>query len=224
MRRWSLIATTVLLGSATWANAQAGVELVGPTQQIPRGSFKTWSLFLICNPDWATPDKSKDLATLYGRFRPFHEAIGPDNLGVWFWKRPMPVSDPNLGGNIDIARSAAFCAEIGKPPSQGPYLVITTDYPDLANFPKDRAIFELGSLPPADLAKLLNNLTDQLLLQNRVNAALIAANPGGPTPEPPSLWIRLLESARQTLIGFGCAVKLQISTGVLTAELRGCAG
>jgi len=220
MRRLVLIAA-VLVCSATWANGQAGVELVGPTQQIPRGTFKTWSLFLICNPDWATPDKSKDLAALYNRFRPFHEAIGADNLGVWFWKRPMAINDPNLGANVDIARSAAFCAAIGKPPSQGPYLVVTSEYPDVANFPRDRAIFELGGLPPADLANLLNKLTDQLLLQNRVDAALTTANP---PREPSSLWIRLLEGARQTLIGFGCAVKLQIQTGPLTAELRGCAG
>jgi hypothetical protein len=224
MRASTLMAAVVVLGSATCASAQAGVELVSPTQQIPRGSFKTWSLFLVCNPDWATLDKSTDLAMLYRRFVPFHEAIGADNLAVWFWKRRMALNDPNLVGNVDIARSAAFCAAISKPPSQGPYLVVTTEYPDVANFPSDRAVFELGGLPPANLAKLLNKLTDQLLLQKRVDAASTSSNLSGPPPELPNLWIRLLEGARQTLIGFGCAVKLQISTGVLTAELRGCAG
>jgi hypothetical protein len=220
-----LVATAVLLGSAASAGAQATAELVSPTQEIPRDSFKTWSLFLICNPDWATTDKSAELATLYRRFRPFGDAIGRDNLAVWFWKRRGPVDDPKLAENVDVARSAQFCAALGKPPSQGPYLVVTAAYPDVAAFPKERAIFELGGLSPADLTKLLNSLTDQLLLQGRVDAAMASASVGAPVPpQPPSLWIRLLEGARQSIIGFGCAVKLQIDTGLLNAELRGCAG
>jgi hypothetical protein len=112
---------------------------------------------------------------------------------------------------------------LGKPPSQGPYVVITEEYPDLAAFPKERAILELGGLPPAKLASALNSLTDQLLLQGRVEAAM---KPRGSntTPPPSSLWIRLLDGTRQSLIGLGCAVKLQISTGLLNAELRACTG
>jgi hypothetical protein len=225
MRGAILIVASVLLGSPVSAGAQATAELVSPTEQIPRGSFKTWSIFLICNPDWATPDKSAELANLYRRFKPFGDAIGRDNLAVWFWKRRVRVDDPKLAENVDVARSAEFCAALGKPPSQGPYLVVTAAYPDAAAFPKERAIFELGGLPPADLAKLLNTLTDQLLLQGRVDAAVAAASAGTVAPpQPPSLWIRLLEGARQSLIGFGCAVKLQIDTGLLNAELRACAG
>jgi hypothetical protein len=225
MRGTILVAASMLLGSAVSVSAQATAELVSPTEQIPRGSFKTWSIFLICNPDWATPDKSVELASLYRRFKPFGDAIGRDNLAVWFWKRRVPVDDPKLADNVDVARGAEFCAALGKPPSQGPYLVVTTAYPDVAAFPKERAIFELGGLPPADLAKLLNTLTDQLLLQGRVDAAVAAASTGtAAPPQPPSLWIRLLEGARQSLIGFGCAVRLQIDTGLLNAELRACTG
>lgn len=225
MRGSILVAAAVLLGSGASVSAQARAELVSPTEQIPRGSFKTWSLFLICNPDWAAPDKAADLANLYWRFKPFGDAIGRDNLAVWFWKRRAPVDDPKLTENVDVARSAEFCATLGKPPSQGPYLVVTTAYPDVAAFPKERAIFVLGGLPPADLARLLNRLTDQLLLQGRVDAAVAAASGGtAAPPQPPNLWIRLLEGARQSLIGFGCAVKLQIDTGLLNAELRACSG
>jgi hypothetical protein len=204
--------------------------LVSPTAQIPRGTYKTWSLFLICNPDWVAPDKSTDLANLYRRFKSFGDAIGRDNLAVWFWKRPVPVSDPRLAENVDVARSAEFCRALGRAPSQGPYLVVTTAYPDVATFPTERAIFELGGLQPADLAKLLNTLTDQLLLQGRVDAAMTTARGSTPlatatTLQPSSsLWIRLLEGTRQSLIGFGCTVKLQIDTGLLSAELRACTG
>lgn len=101
--------------------------------------------------------------------------------------------------------------------------------PNVAAFPPERAIFELGGLQAADLARLLNTLTDQLLLQGRVDAAMTAAAgstpPGGANTSPAvpsvsSLWIRLLEGTRQSLIGLGCQVKLQIDTGLLKAELR----
>jgi hypothetical protein len=223
MRLAILLTAALSIGWVTPCAAQATAEVVGPTAQIPRGTFKTWSLFLVCNPDWVSPEKSADLRNLYWRFKSFGDAIGKDNLAVWFWKRQVPVTDPKLAENVDVARSAEFCGALGRPPSQGPYLVVTTAYPDVAAFPAERAVFQLGGMQPADLAKLLNTLTDQLLLQGRVDAAIAAAQPAAPAASTSSLWIRLLEGARQSLIGFGCAVKLQIDTGLLSAELRGCA-
>ena len=218
-------AALLMIGWTGLCAGQARVELVSPTEQIPRGRYKTWSLFLICNPDWVAPEKSTDLANLYRRFKSFGDAIGRDNLAVWFWKHQALESDPRLAENIDVARSAEFCGTLGRAPSQGPYLVVTTAYPDPAAFPTERAIFELGGLQPTDLARLLNKLTDQLLLQGQVDAAMTTAGGGATTPPAApmsSLWIRLLESARVSMIGFGCKVKLQIDAGLLNAELREC--
>src|SRR5262245_25401364 len=114
-------AALLLIGWTGLCAGQASVELVSPTAQIPRGTYKTWSLFLICNPDWVAPEKSTDLANLYRRFKSFGDAIGRDNLAVWFWKHQAPESDPRLAENIDVARSAEFCGTIGRAPSQGPY-------------------------------------------------------------------------------------------------------
>jgi len=228
MRFSILFAAALLIGGAARSSGQATAELVSPTARIPRDTYKTWSLFLVCNPEWVTPEKSADLANLYRRFKSFGDAIGRDNLAVWFWKRQAPVNDPRLAENVDVARSAEFCGALRRAPSQGPYLVVTAAYPNVAAFPTERAVFELGGLQPADLAKLLNTLTDQLLLQGRVDAAMAAApgstSPGSTQSPMSSLWIRLLEGTRQSIIGFGCKVKLQIDTGLLTAELRECAG
>jgi len=233
MRFSNLLAVALLTAWAGPSAGQASAELVSPTEQIPRATYKTWSLFLVCNPDWVAPEKSADLANLYRRFKSFGDAIGRDNLAVWFWKRRVPVHDPRLAENVDIARSAEFCGALNRAPSQGPYIVLTTEYPDVAAFPKERAVFELGGLQPADVAKLLNTLTDNLVLQGRVDVAMAAARgsatPGAaitpvPTPSTSTLWTRLLEGTRQSLIGFGCTVKLQIDTGLLSAELRACAG
>ena len=75
------------------AGAQAAVEIVSTTGEIPRASFKSWSIFLVCNPDWVSPEKSGDLANLYRRFKSFGDAIGRDNLAVWFWKRQAPLNN-----------------------------------------------------------------------------------------------------------------------------------
>jgi hypothetical protein len=211
--------------------AQALEELVTPTAKISRDSYKTWSLFLMCNPDWASADRSRDVENLYWRFRAFGDAIGKENLAVWFWKQKASTRDPRLAENIDVARSAEYCRALEKKPSEGPYLVVTTEYPDLAAFPRDRAVLELGGLEPAALAKLLNSLTDQLLLEKKVDVARLAiekrpapATPSeGSQPGELSFWIQFLEAGRRTIIGLGCAVKLSIDAGPLNAELRGCA-
>lgn len=184
-------------------------------------SYRTWSLFLVCTPDWVMPARSDDLVNLYWRFEAFGDAIGADNAAVWFWKERMPRNDPHLAQNVDVARSADYCKALALRPSEGPFLVVTAAYPELTGFPKDRAIFTLGGLPPAELAKLLNRLTDELLLHGTLPTTASATPPAAAT-DGPGLWVRLLEGTRRTFIGVGCTVNLKISAGVLNAELRGC--
>jgi hypothetical protein len=217
-----MIASVLALAGASDAESQAREEIVGPTAKISRDSYRSWSLFLMCNPDWASDDRSRDVEHLYRRFRAFGDAIGSENLAVWFWKERMGTSDPKLAENIDVARSVEYCGALARKPSEGPYLVVTTVYPDLAAFPRDRAIFQLGGLEPAAVAKLLNALADQLLLEKKVDAARLAIGKEA-QPGEFGLWLSLLETGRRTIIGLGCAVKLSIDAGPLNAELRGCA-
>lgn len=235
MLRAPVLALSLLLAHAgTALGLPITARVVGP-EKIPREGFTSWSLFLVCAPDWATEERSKDLASLYGRFMAFGDAIGDENVAVWFWKKKVSLNDAKLSASVDVARSADYCRALKLRPSEGPFVVVTNAYPELKKFPKERAVFALGALAPAELVKLFNKLTDGLLLEGKVDPAPApAAAPASPAPAAvpapspppaaPHFWIHLLEGARQSIIGFGCAVKLQISAGIVSAEVRGCAG
>src|SRR5256885_3551036 len=51
-------------------------------QGIPEG-YKTWSLFLVSNPEWLLHQNKERLNELYERFRVFGDAIGSENEAVW---------------------------------------------------------------------------------------------------------------------------------------------
>jgi hypothetical protein len=228
MQRAVLVITGLLLVQGMAVVRGQDAAMVIGNQEIPRANYQSWSMFLVCTPDWVTPERSGDLANLYRRFQSFGDAIGRDNVAVWFWKRNAPLFDARLAENVDVARSADYCKALTLRPSEGPFLVVTMAYPDLKAFPKERAVFALGGLQPAELATLLNGLTDQLLIEGKVAAARSAAAPAPASSAAvgaaSGFWIQLLEGARRAMIGAGCAVKLQVTTGVLSAELRGCSG
>lgn len=223
MRGLKLAVAGLLIAVGTTNAGQAIAELVGPTPVIPRDAFRTWSLFLVCNPDWVTPQKSADLAGLYWSFKRFGNAIGKDHLAVWFWTKTARTDDPRLTENVNVAASADYCAALKLRPSAGPFLVITTAYPELKAFPRDRAVFELGGLGSTELTKLLNALNDDLIVEGKVDAARAAAVTRPPPDSSTGFWIRLLEATRRSMIGFGCTVNVKVETGPLSAELRECA-
>src|SRR5439155_20203190 len=86
-------------------DCQAVAEVVRSTGAIPRDHYETWSLFLVCNPNWLAREKSRDLYSLYQMVRNFGRTIGDDNLAVWFWKETKRTDDPNLADNVDVERS-----------------------------------------------------------------------------------------------------------------------
>jgi hypothetical protein len=186
----------------------------GPTEEIP-GQYTTWSLFLVCNPKWLMPARSEDLGNLYRQFKRFGDAIGKDNLAVWFWNRRTTLYESNLAEYVDVARSAELCRVLKLRPTEGPFLVITSTYPSPVSFPGERAVFALGGREPKDLENLLGGLTDDLLLTGKVD-------PGNYPVLSARLWERLLDAARRNLIAFGCGVAPKIKVSVLSVELTGC--
>src|SRR5262245_2609085 len=96
---WGVSALTAPSG----VSAQGRAELK-PTTEIPR-SYKSWSLFLVCNPAWIVKNGDRGLTELYYQFKAFGDVIGDKNLAIWFWKERRPEGE-GMADNTDIGRSA----------------------------------------------------------------------------------------------------------------------
>ena len=224
----ALLVLGVLLSAAASAagSPQSAQAVVRPTEQIKTG-FKTYSLFLICNPGWLHPSSgTPQTKWLYQSFQDFGRAIGDDNLAVWFWRSPEKqegfAADPD---NVDVERSARFCRAWHLTPSAGPHLVVTSTYPDERNLaaaqPQQSAVFALGNMADSQISSLLSKLTDQLLLSGKVGNVESAS--GTATNQDPSpLWVRLLGAVQKTINNFGCAWTFKIDAGAVKADLHSC--
>ncbi len=216
-----LITVFVLLnaGPVAEASKQAVAEIVRGTDKIPN-NYKTYSLFLVCNPEWLAPEKSAGLYQLYQQFQDFGRTIGDDHVAVWFWKTRSGIGDAALAKNVDVERSVRFCQAWKLTPSKGPHLVVTSTYPDedalssATGLPKNSAVFELGNMNPKEISDLLANLTDQLIAKGSV--------PDSTTNAKPTLWVRLLEATQRTINNFGCAWSFKIDAGPVSADLHSC--
>jgi len=198
---------------------QAAVEVVSATGKIPK-NFKTYSLFLVCNPQWLAPEKSGGLYGLYQQFENFGRTIGDDNAAVWFWKSKRRANDHELAENVDVERSVHFCQAWKLKPSDGPHLVVTTVYPDESSLspglPKGSAVYGLGNMNPKEISALLAKLTDDLVEKGRVDS------PPATAAAPLALWVRLLDATQRTINSFGCAWTFKIEAGPVNADLHAC--
>lgn len=200
---------------------QARVELITPDSPIPKDSYKSWSLFLVSNPEWVLPESNDKLRNLFEKFTAFGDAIGPEHLAVWFWSRD-PRND-KLYKSIDVVRSAAFSTKLKLPLSKGPYVLVTTEYPGsgkLGSYPQsfpdsldNFQIIEFGGAEASEIMQILTKLGDRLV-----------AN-GLPKLDPQSeefwkTWKKSFEDLRNILVGFSKKVKLTIKTGVFEAEIK----
>jgi hypothetical protein len=217
-----LLLTTLSLAVPGRGLSQAAFDAVSSVKEIPRDNFKTWSLFLVCKDDWASSNKENgfELYNLYLQYEKFGKAIGDDNLAVWFWKRSQPV-DSALAANIDQERSRRFCEAYKLDPHKGPYLVVTSTYPDESHLPTglpaNTAVFSLGNMKPDQLSALLDQVGKQLLQKQGTSSDTAAT--------ASATWtVRLLESVQQVLTSFGCAWSFKIDAGPVNADLHPCKG
>ncbi len=220
-----------LAGPARPVAAEEAVELfTDANQPIPQQSrtgvpYNSWSLFLVCNPAWLLPQSERQLTDLYQVFRAFGGAIGVEHLAVWF--RAGSLSGATKGHvdktDVDVLRSAAFCASLGLAPSAGPYVVITTEYPGAGllnqypqSFPKELGSFSVIGLAGKNsdaITRILAGLADKLALNKMQHL--------DPQKEE---WWRGLESGyeafRASFVGAGQGMAFKIKTPFFEIEKK----
>jgi len=188
---------------------------------IPRQDYKTWSLFLTTDAEWLLDQSNDKVSTLYKQFTAFGDAIGPDNLAVWFWsERPEPE---HLHKAVDVTRSVAFCRRLKLKPSEGPYVLVMTEYPgksvldDYPNsFPDNSTnilVIKLNGTDAAGTARLLSDLADGLVTEN-----LSKLRPKA--DDYWSGWRKVFAKVTDSVIGMSSKVTVDIDTGPVKTKIK----
>jgi hypothetical protein len=182
--------------------------------------YKSWSLFLISSPEWLLRQTKEKMNALYEQFGIFGNAIGDENLAVWFW------SEPTLSGEdqrvVDVPRSVAICKRLKLKPSEGPYVVVMTEYPGqcvLTNpdsFPKDsapRLVIKLNGNDAASTAHLLGDLAEKLLTENLSKLQ-------SKSDDYWNGWRNVFTKVSTLVIGLSSKVTVAFNTGPVKTEVK----
>lgn len=205
-------------------------ELLGAAP-IPKDSYKSWSLFLINNPNWLVPKNNDKVKALYDAFEVFGDAIGPSHLAVWFQPAiggglmavPHDRSHPQTPGDtyVDVIRCAAFCTKLNLPPGKSPYILVTTTYPGAAlvtapeSFPEDLtnfSVLEFGGEDASEIVQALTNLADRLVVNGLRNT----------NPQSRGFWEtwqKTFEAGQSTIVGFVKSFRVTIKTSWFEASI-----
>jgi hypothetical protein len=180
---------------------------VATDEAIPKDGYKSWSLFLVCNPEWILANGDDGIGKLFRAYKAFGKAIGPKNLAVWFSDPPGEAATTE---NTDIERMSTYCQKFGLLPSHTPQVVTVTKYPDDP---------DLGGMIVANLngnaensARVLTDLTDELLKTGLNQTELQTSDWGH----------RVAGVASSVLSSASCylnKVSISIKTGVFNAEI-----
>lgn len=127
--------------------------------------YNSWTLFLVCNQEWIQRESGDKLLDLFYQFEDYGRVIGPRHLAVWFWRESPQEIDTNLSDYVDVGVASQYCEKFGLRPSEGPYVVTTTEYPDLGTALGDRYVLALNEARSEDVTTLLEALTNQLLVE-----------------------------------------------------------
>jgi hypothetical protein len=149
--------TILPLDAAALAQAPVAVPV---NQSIPKKNYKTWALFLVCDPSWLanTANSKANLKLLHDQFVGFGNAIGKQNAAIWFYSHDS--ADP---GDYDGERASDYCAMYNLKAIESPVVVVTTRYPDVAPSPGNYIKVSLNGLGSTDVYTLLGLLADQVL-------------------------------------------------------------
>ena len=212
----------VLIAAAASSDSAAGLAhaISVSTSPIPREPFKSWSLFVVCHPAFFLPGAANQLEQLYQQFLAYGQAIGPDNVAVWF-RQEAPDGEKIL----DTDRNTKFCARLKLPPSQSPYVIFTTTYPGeglSAEYPNTfpsrsdlghYSVLSLNGTSPTDTMRILASLADEVVASKLTSASFDSA-------EYWSIWRQVYLAVRDETAGLFDRVTLKIDAGLIKADIK----
>lgn len=213
------VAACLLLSLRQPGAGQVTEVLYTSDAPITAADYESWSLFLVCNPQWALPQSQEQLWDLYKQFLAFGGVIGPSHAAVWFSTRE-DLSDPHTA--LDAVRSSAFCSRLELSPTQGPYVVVTTEYPgegrvsaypDTFNRPENFYVFELNGLEASEITEVLSRLADQVVAQK-----IRETEPG--SEDFWSKWQQAFAAVQGHLSGLSRRVRVSIQTSFFSVEIE----
>ena len=148
------------------AKAQAAAQIVVSDGQSISRSYKTWSLFLVCNAEWLTSDGAaqNNMRDLYQAFGVFGKIIGNDNLAVWF--RKSAAANPSLAESYDAEEAANYCIHYGLSAKDSPHILVTTTYPAKEGSRGNYYAISLNGLDSQNRLRLLNTIRDRIVVSD----------------------------------------------------------
>jgi hypothetical protein len=157
--RLAALAIAGIAALAPLAHAQLirSPEAVPSGQPIPK-DFKTWSLFLVCNPAWLGDGAAAKarMTTLHGTFLGFGHSLGTRNAAVWFTTANGPAAE------YDGDRAGDFCGTYGLESNRSPYVVVTSDYPSPVGAPGEYVAISLTGLDEDNVSAVLGKMADRI--------------------------------------------------------------
>jgi hypothetical protein len=200
--------------------ARAPVPVPVPIgKEIPK-NYKTWALFLVCDPSWLarTANSKANLRLLHDQFVGFGNAIGKHNAAIWFYSHNS--TDPS---DYDGQRASDYCAMYDLKPDENPAVVVTTKYPDPGAAADTFSATDVaGNYIKASLNGLDSNDADTLLglLANQVRSGKLNQQQIDSKKYWQS-WERLLKKTLKAAGNLGRGVTVGIDTTVLKITFSG---
>jgi hypothetical protein len=173
---------------------------------------------LITRPEWYQEQGDKKIRALNNQFQAFGDSIGPDNLAVWF----LPdLPQHNSTPLADLERCVAFCKSFDLKPSEGPYVVVLSEYPGecvvgkAGSFPAKtakRIVIKLNQTDADESAKLLSRLVDGIVLEDLSKVQK-------DTDSYWTVWRKIFQGAVGVIVSVSQSVTVSIEAGPITAEI-----
>ena len=171
--------------------------------------YRSWSLFLVCNPTWLLPEKAASLAHLYRWHQALGAATGQEHAAIWFYRQ----KESPEGEHVDVERSIRFCKRFELTPSQGPFVVLTTVHPEHWLKGDSILVLAFSDKTGSQISSMLSKLTDQVVSEQLSQDAIDSQAYW-------LAWIRVVEVACKWLD----KVRFKISAKVLEVERTGACG